>query len=69
MGEVVIHNCETGEITTREMTEEEIAQAKKDEQSRLDLIQAKIDKENARKAILDKLGLTTDEAKLLFGGN
>ena len=25
------------------------------------------DKENARKTILDKLGLTDDEAKLLFG--
>lgn len=67
MGEVVIHNCETGEITTREMTKEEIAQAKKDEQSRLDLIQAKIDKENAKQVILDKLGLTADEAKILFG--
>ena len=67
MGEVIIHDCETGEITTREMTKAEIAQAEKDEQSRLDLIQAKIDKENARQAILDKLGLTADEAKILFG--
>ena len=67
MGEVIIHNCETGEITTREMTKAEIAQAEKDEQSRLDLIQAKIDTENARQAILNKLGLTDDEAKILFG--
>ena len=67
MAEVIIHNCETGEITEREMTKEEIAQAKKDEKSRLDLIQEKTDKENARKSILDKLGLTADEAKLLFG--
>jgi hypothetical protein len=65
MAEVIIHNCETDEIIEREMTKEEIAQAKKDEQSRLDLIQAKIDKENARKAILDKIGLTADEARTL----
>jgi hypothetical protein len=66
MGEVVIHNCETGEITTREMTKEEIAQAKKDEQSRLDAIEAKIEKENAKKIVLQKLGITAEEAQLLL---
>ena len=66
MGEVVIHNCESGEITTREMTKEEIAQAKKDEQSRLDAIEAKIEKENAKKIVLQKLGITAEEAQLLL---
>lgn len=66
MGEVVIHNCESGEITTREMTKEEIAQAKKDEQSRLDAIEAKIEKENAKKVVLQKLGITAEEAQLLL---
>jgi len=67
MAEVIIHNCETDEIIEREMTKEEIAQAKKDEQIRLELLELKAERLNKRNEILEKLGLTADEAKLLFG--
>jgi hypothetical protein len=66
MGEVVIHKCDSGEIITREMTAKEIAQAEKDEESRLAIIEAKIEKENAKKIVLQKLGITAEEAQLLL---
>jgi poly(A) polymerase Pap1 len=62
-----IHNVETGEITTREMTEEEIAQMQEvaNEQNRRKAeAQAK---EAARQAVLTKLGLTAEEAQALLG--
>ena len=62
-----IHNVETGEITTREMTEKEIAAAERvtAEQNRR---KAEAEaKEAARQAVLTKLGLTTEEAQALLG--
>jgi hypothetical protein len=62
-----IHNVGTGEITTREMTEEEIADAERvsAEQNRR---KAEIEaKEAARQAVLTKLGLTPEEAQALLG--
>jgi multidrug efflux pump subunit AcrA (membrane-fusion protein) len=66
---ITIHNAETGEIIEREMNAEELAQleARKNawniEQEEL------LKKEQARAALLAKLGITEDEAKLLLGGN
>lgn len=62
-----IHNVESNEIIDRKMTNEEFADynARKTEQ---EIAQAEIEsKAVARQAILDKLGLTVDEAKLLLG--
>lgn len=62
-----IHNAETNEVIDREMTTAEfkIYEANKAEQA---LKQAETEaKEAARQAILDRLGLTADEAKLLLG--
>ena len=62
-----IINCETGEIIERELTEEELARQAKDEQTTLKLdaeIEAKAEQ---RREILDRLGLTEQEAKLLLG--
>ena len=63
----LIVNCETNEITERELNKAEKDQQKLDEAK----IQAKqIEFEArvaARQAILDRLGLTADEAKLLLG--
>lgn len=58
------HNCETGEITQRELTAEEIS--KRDAEYQADQ-EAKAIKAAARQAILDRLGLTEDEAKILLG--
>ena len=63
----LIVNCETNEIVERELNKAEKDQQKLDEAK----IQAKqIEFEArvaARQAILDRLGLTADEAKLLIG--
>ena len=65
--EIKIINCETGEEIVREMTDDEKKQieiaVKKDAES-LAKVQAKL---AARQAILDRLGLTEEEARLLLG--
>lgn len=63
------HNVETGEIVDieRELTVDEIAHIeaiKSKKQQELTELEAK---EMARKAILEKLGLTADEAAALLG--
>ena len=67
MNTVKIHNVETGEIIEREMNADELAQFELDNAA----AQAKAEKlaaqQAARQALLDKLGITADEAKLLLG--
>jgi len=67
------HNVETGEIKEIELTAEEI----KDIQERQELAairnaaaeaEAQV-KAEAKAALLDKLGITAEEARLLLGGN
>ena len=61
------HNVETGEIVERELNAEELVQheaALKDQAER-DAAQAA--KDAAKAALLAKLGITADEAKLLLG--
>ena len=63
----LIVNCETGEETLRELNKSEKDQQKIDEANAL-AKQTEIDvKTEARQAILDRLGLTADEVKLLLG--
>ena len=60
-------NCETGEEIVRDATAEEIAQMELDaanDAARKAEVEAK---QTAKAAILDRLGLTADEAKLLLG--
>ncbi len=60
-------NCETGEVIVRDMTKDELAYHKsiikqaEDERAEAEA------KATAKAAILDRLGLTADEAKLLLG--
>lgn len=62
-----IINCETGEVVERELTDEELAQQVEDEKVIAE-IQAEAEaKAAARQAILDRLGLTEEEARLLLG--
>lgn len=62
-------NVETGEETIfeREETAEEKAQRIADEKAYKEFVAQIEAKEAARQAILDRLGLTADEAKLLLG--
>jgi hypothetical protein len=66
MNMIKIHNVENGEIIEREMTADELAQ--------LELAQTEAQAQNlaiqqaasAKAALLEKLGITEEEAKLLL---
>ena len=64
-------NCTTGEVLEIELTDEEVAQREADavaaETQRKADKKAAADKAVARAAILDRLGLTADEAAILLG--
>jgi hypothetical protein len=66
-----IYNAITGEIIVRDYTANELAQYELDKAQdiklRADKAKADADKAAARQALLDKLGITNDEAKLLLG--
>jgi hypothetical protein len=60
------HNCETGEITLRELTAKEISQREKEHSEYLAEATAKA---ATRAALLTRLGITEEEARILLGGN
>jgi phosphopantetheinyl transferase (holo-ACP synthase) len=64
---IKLHNIETGEIVEREMNTEELAQWEADQEAAQAAAAEAADKEAARQALLEKLGITADEAKLLLG--
>jgi ABC-type amino acid transport substrate-binding protein len=65
--QVKIVNVETGEEIIRDANADEIAQIALDKaEAEARKVEAKA-KETARAAILDRIGLTADEAKLLLG--
>ena len=67
MNTIIEINCETGEVIERELNADEIAQRKIDadneKANQLAIAQAA----EAKAALLAKLGITEDEAKLLLG--
>jgi hypothetical protein len=67
----VEHNVETGEIIEIPLTAQEIKEIEKlqkEAAKQQAIIDAELaEKEAARQALLDKLGITADEAKLLLG--
>jgi vacuolar-type H+-ATPase subunit H len=69
----LIVNCETNEIVKRELNAEEIAQQEIDEANMV-AAKAIADAEAAakatqRQALLSRLGITEEEARILLGGN
>lgn len=62
-----IHNVETGEIEIRPLTDAEIAQLEKDKLDAQAAAEAKAQVNAAKAALLEKLGITEEEAKLLLG--
>lgn len=66
MTTITIHNVETGKIVEREMTADELAQSKSDKAKAETEAKAAADKVKAKAALLAKLGITEDEAKLLL---
>ena len=62
-----VHDSQTNEIIDREMNDDEFAQYELN-QSEQSAKQAEAEaKATAKAAILDRLGLTADEAKLILG--
>ena len=59
-------NVETGEETLREMTAEELAQLETDQTTQIAAAQAKAQAEADKAALLTRLGITAEEAKLLL---
>ena len=62
-----IHNIETDTIIDREMNDTEFAQYEADQTDNTEAQAEAEAKATARQAILDRLGLTADEAALLLG--
>jgi len=62
-----IHDMATGEVIDREMTDTEHAQYKATQAADNAAAQAQADKAKAKQAVLDRLGITADEAALLLG--
>lgn len=62
-------NATTGEVIQREMTDAEIAQDLVDQAAAAAREAAEATKAAAKQALLDKLGITAEEAQLLLGGN
>jgi hypothetical protein len=67
MPTIKIHDASTGEIIEREMNAEELAQLEIDKAEAEVKAAEAAAKATARQALLDKLGITADEAKLLLG--
>lgn len=69
--QTTIYDALTGETVTRDFNAAELAQAKLDkaeaEAQAETQAEALTTKQAARQAVLDKLGLTADEASALFG--
>jgi len=64
---VRIHNTETDEVIDREMNDTEFAAYETNQAAQAAEQAEATAKAAARQAILDRLGLTADEAKLLLG--
>lgn len=63
---IKIHNVETGEVIEREMNDNELAQRETDEALlAIEAAKAKA-KAGEKAALLQRLGITEDEAKLLL---
>lgn len=63
---IKIHNVETGEVIERDMNAKELAQWEADKAAAEAKAQAVAETAAAKAALLEKLGITEEEAKLLL---
>ena len=67
MATKLVHNVETGEVLEVELTNDDIARHKKDiADGKAEQLQL-ISQQKAKAALLERLGITADEAALLLG--
>jgi hypothetical protein len=67
MADVLEVNAITGEIVVRDMTATEVEQRIKDLAKHAELTKAQANRAIVKAALLDRLGITADEAALLLG--
>jgi len=67
MPTIKIHNIETDEIIEREMNADELAQWETDKATIQAEAEAKAAIQAQKQAILDRLGLTEDELRIVLG--
>lgn len=67
MPTIKIHNLETDEVIEREMTDEELKQWEDDKVKAKQRAEAELSAAAAKAALLEKLGITEEEARLLLG--
>ena len=63
---VRIHNTETDEVIDREMNDAEFAQYQADQEAQATALAETEAKAEAKAELLERLGITADEAKLLL---
>ena len=66
MPTIKIHNAETNEVIEREMTADELTQWETDQANAQERAAAETTKAAEKAALLQKLGITEDEARLLL---
>lgn len=66
---ILIVDAESGEEISREMNDAEFAQYEADQAEFENQKEQKIAKAEQRLALLSRLGITEEEAKILLGGN
>jgi hypothetical protein len=64
---VRIHNIETDEVIDREMNDDEFASYQAEQTAQAAIAAEAEAKATEKQALLDRLGITADEAKLLLG--
>jgi hypothetical protein len=65
--QATIYDCVTGETITRDFTAAELAEMNADKIASDQADTDKATRATARQTLLDKLGITADEVKLLLG--
>ena len=61
-----IHNVETDDVIDREMTAAEFVQYEAEQAAQVELLAADAARAEAKEALLERLGITAEEAKLLL---
>jgi hypothetical protein len=64
---ITIHDLETGEVVTRDLNAEELEAYEADKANATARAEAIESKAESKAALLDRLGITADEAALLLG--
>ena len=62
----LVHNVSTGEVLEIELNEEELKQRALDIKAEDDRLNTEAEKAEQKQALLNRLGITEDEAKLLL---